>query len=383
MRERSLFGKHSMLDAESTPKVKKLKKKLRADSGSEDTEPVEIPRKKKKKKKKRPDDRYMDEFVQERTKAEARSDVKKKAKKRIREIVKSKQEAKSNTGSGFKQLPVFSSTESAKTIASVSPVVSAVFGGMKPKPNHNTTAVQAPASVTVPTPAPVPSGTTAQTSTSAPTPSNPSIAAKHYYADLPLHERVFKLAQDGQTNDQIAIRLGVSIKQVMDIRKEITTKSLIGNPRDLFARRLKNFEDCFDTMLQVFDEDPTNEVAGKSLTDFMKEMRELTSAYRELDDPREVATTIVNTALRPMVMKTLKAIVDGVNATAKNVTPYLRESEKQMVNDGLRNSLKSLQDNVNDTYNASVQAIAQLYEVDLSGLLIKKEFRASQAEDSA
>lgn len=364
MRERSLFGSHSMLD-DTSDKPKKKKKKLKTKIRSLDdlVEERSSQSKKKKKKKKRPDDSYMDAFVRERTADEMKKETKKLKKKKIKEIAKRRADERAEP-------------------SQVRPVIFTQLGNRAPAPTQiqqpQTSAILQNSSHTAQVPAPVLVPVQATKPDVENTGTAP--AAKLYYADLPLQERVFKLAQDGQTNDQIAIRLNISIKQVMDIRKEITSKSLISNPRDLFARRLKNFEDCFDTMLQVFDEDPTNEVAGKSLTDFMKEMRELTAAYGNLDDPREVAEKIVNMALRPLIMRTLKTIVDGVNATAKNVTPYLREAEKQMVNDGIKNSLKTLQDSVNTQYNTSVEAIAQLFDVDLGNMLIKKEFSRSSEE---
>lgn len=190
-------------------------------------------------------------------------------------------------------------------------------------------------------------------------------SSNSYYPGLPAEERVAKLLADGCTNEQIAMRLDMSLKAVMDLRKQVRTKSLIQSPRDLFSSRLSDFNSAFDEALKLFNDTPDSEISYKILVEFMKTMRELVKDYNELEDPRELAQQITAQALRPLVQSILSVIVASMKATIKNVAPFLKEQERVMLTDSLTNGLRSLQDSVNGEYNNSVATLEKIFAVDL------------------
>ena len=205
-------------------------------------------------------------------------------------------------------------------------------------------------------------------------------SANLYYADLPLEERVAKLLQDGCTNEQIAMRLDVSLSTVLKTRKTVSTKSLIKSPRDLFASRLTDFNEAFDTAKSNFYDDPTSEVNYKIMTEFAKTMRELVKDFNELEDPKELAQQIIMQALRPVIMKTLKSVVDSMNTTLKSTLPFLGVQEKVLLSDGIKNGVKSLQDAINADYNKSVGILEQIFNIDLTDMKLQGKERYNNAE---
>lgn len=186
------------------------------------------------------------------------------------------------------------------------------------------------------------------------------------FANLPPDERVAKLAASGLSNEQISLRTGLSLQQVMNARKKVATKSLIGDPRKLFADRLADFDEAFVEARRMYHDDPGSEIYYKAMNDFAKTMRELVKDYTDLEDPQEIALGVVNTSLRPFVLRVLKAVVDNMNAALKTVAPYLREQERVLLADNIRVGMKTLQDSVNVEYNKAVSGLEQLYAVDLT-----------------
>lgn len=190
-------------------------------------------------------------------------------------------------------------------------------------------------------------------------------SSNSYYPGLPAEERVARLLADGCTNEQIAMRLDMSLKAVMDLRKQVRTKALIQSPRDLFSSRLSDFNSAFDEALKLFNDTPDSEISYKILVEFMKTMRELVKDYNELEDPRELAQQITAQALRPLVQSVLSVIVSSMKATIKNVAPFLKEQERVMLTDSLTSGLRALQDSVNGEYNNSVTTLEKIFAVDL------------------
>jgi hypothetical protein len=232
-----------------------------------------------------------------------------------------------------------------------------------PPPTPTPVLAQSPSastgSVTTPTAAPEPERGTGAGAVAA------AMAAKSY-ANLPPEERVAKLANDGLTNEQIAMRSGLSLKIVMDMRKKSVTKTLIGDPRKLFAERLGDFDHAFQVARTMYHDDPGSETNYRVMAEFAKTMRELVKDYNELEDPRDIAMAIANTALRPLMMKLLKTVVDNVNSALKSVAPYLKDQERTLLGDNLRVGMKSMQDSVNNDYNNAVAGLEQIFGVDLS-----------------
>lgn len=197
-------------------------------------------------------------------------------------------------------------------------------------------------------------------------------SASLYYPNLPLPERVEKLVQEGCSNEVIALRLDVSLKAVMDARKNINTNKLIKTPRDMFATQLSDFQEAFDTAKSAFFDDPTSEVNYKMLSEFAKTMRELVSAYNDLEDPQELARIVTHKCLRPLVLSVLKTVVESSKSTLKSLQPFLKPNEQVRLYDGMKASLKSLQEQINQDYNTSVEILEKIYGVGLTNMKVTK-----------
>jgi hypothetical protein len=193
------------------------------------------------------------------------------------------------------------------------------------------------------------------------------------YPNLPPEERVAKLAAEGLSNEQIAMRVGMSIRAVMDMRKKSATKSLIGDPRKLFAERLGDFDHDFQIIRRMFHDDPGSEIYYRAMVDFSKTMRELVKEYNDLEDPQETAMALARRCLQPFVEKVLKSVVDNVNSSLKAVAPYLRENERRLLADNLRLGMKTMQDVVNNDYNNAVEELAGLFGVDLTEVKVTNQ----------
>lgn len=237
------------------------------------------------------------------------------------------------------------------------------IGSVSPQQAHSPNVKQAPAAVVVNNPVPVQSPSISEVSAK---------SASLYYADLPLPERVEKLLGDGCTNEQIAMRLDISLKKVMELRKNVNTNKLIQSPREMFSRHLADFNDAFETARSIYFDDPTSEVSYKVMTDFAKTMRELVKDYNELEDPQEVARIVAHRCLRPLVLKVLKTVVDNSNVTLKTLLQFLSESEQTLLVDGIKNSLKLLQEQINVNYNEGISNLEKIYGVELDSLKATK-----------
>lgn len=251
---------------------------------------------------------------------------------------------------------------SAATKATVVSAAPVLFGKTLPLPSVSQTTVATTPHVQPPSlPAQVPTTPVAQM----PVEELRKQSSNSYYPGLPPEERVARLLADGCTNEQIAMRLDMSLKTVMDLRKQVRTKALIQSPRDLFSSRLSDFNSAFDEALKLFNDTPDSEISYKILVEFMKTMRELVKDYNELEDPRELAQQITAQALRPLVQSVLSVIVSSMKATIKNVAPFLKEQERVMLTDSLTSGLRALQDSVNGEYNNSVTTLEKIFAVDL------------------
>src|ERR1035437_324008 len=158
-------------------------------------------------------------------------------------------------------------------------------------------------------------------------------SSQGYYPGLPLEERVRKLVQDGCSNDQVAMRLDISIKRVMDLRKEASKQAIVNDPRSLFQDKINDINDAFAEAKKVFFDDPTSETSYKMMNDFAKTLRELMKEYRELEDPKELAQQIARQSIRPLVNTLLSVIVTNMRATIKNVSPFLKVQEQTLLTD--------------------------------------------------
>ena len=196
-----------------------------------------------------------------------------------------------------------------------------------------------------------------------------SMSAQNY-TELPPEERVAKLAAEGLSNEQIALRTKLSLRTVMDLRKKSSAKSLIGDPRKLFAERLGDFDHAFQVARGLYHDDPASETNYRVMAEFAKTMRDLVKDYNDLDDPRETAMLIASRSLQPMVERILKSVVDKMQAALKAVAPYMREQERTLLADNIRVGMKTLQDAVNADYNNAVVGLEQTFGVDLTEIKI-------------
>lgn len=192
-----------------------------------------------------------------------------------------------------------------------------------------------------------------------------------YYPDLPMPERVQKLVDSGCSNEQVSLRLGISLKAVMSIRRELGAKTIMADPRSMFASYLKDFDEAFQTAKTNYFDDPTSETNFRVMTDFARTMRELVTSYQDLEDPSVVVDAVVRKCLQPTILKILETVFNEIESTKKNLLPFLRESDKPILVDGLNNAMKSLQQRVNTDYNASLDVLGKIYGVDTTPLRTK------------
>ena len=116
------------------------------------------------------------------------------------------------------------------------------------------------------------------------------------------------------------------------------------------------------------------------MCEFARTMRELIKDYNELEDPRELALVVINQGIQPLVESILKTVVDGFKATVKNVSPFLKEQERIMLNDALTNGLRTLQDNVNGNYNNSISVLERIFNVDLEASKVRNKSKTDLKE---
>ncbi len=204
----------------------------------------------------------------------------------------------------------------------------------------------------------------------APTPVKMSEAEKH--------SKMMQAMQDGMSDQQLAIKFEMDLASILRARKEFLKNSKMNSPRALFSKRLSDIDEAFDAVRDRFFDDPGNEVYVKAMNDFARTLRELVQSYNDLEDPKEIATTIVVRVLRPFLMEMLKPVVESLDNMQTEMSTFLPEHTRAMIETSVLGAVRKMQTQTSIEFNKAVSTVSTIYQVDLQELRITNSAKLSE-----
>lgn len=193
------------------------------------------------------------------------------------------------------------------------------------------------------------------------------------------HSKMMQAMQDGMSDQQLAIKFEMDLASILRARKEFLKNSKMNSPRALFSKRLSDIDEAFDAVRDRFFDDPGNEVYVKAMNDFARTLRELVQSYNELEDPKEVATTVVVRVLRPFLMEMLKPIVESLDNMQTEMSTFLPEHTRAMIETSVLGAVRKMQAQTSIEFNKAVSTVSTIYQVDLQDLRITNSAKLSDA----
>ena len=192
--------------------------------------------------------------------------------------------------------------------------------------------------------------------------SSPRIQA----SDAELKSKAIQLMRDGMNDASIAIKLGMTINTVLDIRREFAKLSKVNNPRELFTQMVDDLSEAFEVAKNNFYDNSQSDINYKAMTEFSKSLRETMSAYQDLDDPAEQATDIIKRIVQPLLMACLNDAVATMSRYKDDVVAFVPEHVKKIAEAGLATHIRKLNSSTTDNYNKAVATLESILNVDLS-----------------
>jgi len=195
--------------------------------------------------------------------------------------------------------------------------------------------------------------------------------------------RIIDGMRNGLTDQQLAIKFDSDLASVMRIRKEFIKTAKMNDPRALFSKRLADIDEAFEIAKDKFFDDPGNETYMKGMNDFAKTLRELIQSYNDLEDPRAVADVMVRRVIRPLTMGQLTPIVEALSNLQVEMSSFLPEHARGMVETSIVGAVKKLRDTTKIEYNRAVETLSQMFEVDLNDMRLNNASEVSDAQDAS
>jgi len=223
--------------------------------------------------------------------------------------------------------------------------------------------------------------------------------------------KVYDLAAEGRSDVLIARELNMTLAQVMRIRSSFTpggaqahevrqvqqtTQSVstpqgsltvrataISNqqpapaqkikPKEMLERLAIEIDECLVVALSEYKADPTSETGYNALSSLATTFKELIKSRESLDDPQEIAESVVLQILRPMIYAVLKSLITSFDHVNKELSlTFNSDNQRHKFKEAIQDMLKSLTSDIKVDYNRGVHTLEDVYGVDLSHLFLKK-----------
>lgn len=220
--------------------------------------------------------------------------------------------------------------------------------------------------------------------------------------------KVYDLAAEGRSDVLIARELNLTLAQVMRIRSSFTasgsevrqvqqtTKSVstpqgsmtirataVSNPQPAPTQKLKpkemlerlaiEIDECLVVALSEYKADPTSETGYNALSSLATTFKELIKSRESLDDPQEIAESVVLQILRPMIYAVLKSLITSFDHVNKELSlTFNSDNQRHKFKETIQDMLKALTSDIKVDYNRGVHTLEDVYGVDLSHLFLKK-----------
>lgn len=229
-----------------------------------------------------------------------------------------------------------------------------------------------------------------------------------------LFNKVYDLAAEGRSDVLIARELNVTLAQVMRIRSSFTpggnavdtsrrqvqqTTQQINteqgsltvrttavskpapqqvqgpkiNPKEMLERLIVDIDECAAVAITEYKADPTSETGYNALSSLATTVKELIKSRESLEDPQEIAESVVLQILRPMIYAILKSLITSFDHVNKELSlTFNSDNQRHKFKEAIEDMLKALTSDIKVDYNRGVHTLEDVYGVDLSHLFLKK-----------
>lgn len=199
-----------------------------------------------------------------------------------------------------------------------------------------------------------------------------------------MEARAREMLASGNDEALVAVQCGVTLSKVFEIRRGVQPAQVVNrqsqqpvsqerpSAKELFARRMRDFDECLEIATAEYKNDPQSEANYNAMNGFMKTLKDLFSAYEELEDPQELAERLIKQIIYPfmqgMIRLNVEAFRDVNNDVGQTlITPFQREQ----LNDGLKDALRRIDEHVRNEFNRAVKTLETIFEVKMDTLYLR------------
>jgi len=210
-------------------------------------------------------------------------------------------------------------------------------------------------------------------------------AANHLNPIADLESKAREMLAAGNDETLVAVQCGVTLSKVFEIRRgvqPVPTTNRVAVPSDapiempsakeMFSRRLRDFDECTEIAIQEFKNDPSSETAHVAMNGFMKTMESLYKSSQELDDPQEIAERIIKQVVFPYMNAMTKVVAETFKNIAEEIGPsFVSDFQREQLSDSLRDSARKMSDTTRNEFNRAVKTLEVVYGAKLDALYMK------------
>lgn len=205
-----------------------------------------------------------------------------------------------------------------------------------------------------------------------------------------IEKKVSELLATGANEALVAIQCGVTLSKVFEVRRGSTTTTMVNrtaigvqnqqtpsglpSPKEVFSRRMRDFDECLEIAIAEYKNDPDSESNYNAMNGFMKTMKDLFEAYQDLDDPQEVAEKIVKQIIYPYMSGTVKTNVNSFRSIIEDMSPTMvTDFQREQFRDGLKDALRKIEENTRNEFNRAIKTLEAVFQASLTSLYMRPQ----------
>jgi hypothetical protein len=210
-------------------------------------------------------------------------------------------------------------------------------------------------------------------------------AANHLNPIADLEARAREMLAAGNDEALVAVQCGVTLSKVFEIRRGVQPTAVtnraaassentteLPSAKELFARRMRDFDECTEIAIQEFKNDPSSETAHVAMNGFMKTMESLYKSYQDLDDPQETAERVIKQIVFPYMNAMTRVVAETFKSIAEEIGPsFVSDFQREQLSDSLRDAGRKMSDATRNEFNRAVKTLEVVYGAKLDSLYMK------------
>jgi hypothetical protein len=157
------------------------------------------------------------------------------------------------------------------------------------------------------------------------------------------------------------------------VAKPIQQQGPTLNPKLMIERMALDLEECVVLALAEYKADPSSEAGYTALTSLATTFKEFIKSRESLNDPQEIAESVVLQILRPLIYAMLRSTISAFDGVNKELSlTFNSDTQREKFKETLGDMLKALTSQIKTDYNRGVHTLEEVYGVELHHLFLKK-----------